>query len=139
MGARFLGFILGNFRNERNTAMNSIQEEIAALEERLRQAELGPNPQFFEEVLADNVVLVSQDGQSGFGKSKVVEAHRPGAKPKFTSVEVNDAQIVDHGSAAVVTSRWTYENSQGRFTLKFMRVWMKKNDHWQIIAGSISN
>jgi len=118
--------------------MNSLEEEIAALEERLRQAELGPNSQFFEEALADQVVLVSEDGQSGFAKSKVVEAHRPSGKPKFTSVEVNDTLIVDHGSAAVVASRWTYQNSQGRFTLKFMRVWMKKNDHWQIIAGSIS-
>ena len=119
--------------------MSSLQEDITALEERLRQAELGPDPQFFEEVLADNAVLISQDGQSGFGKPKVVEAHRLGGNPKFTSVEVNDSDIVDHGSAAVVTSRWTYENGQGRFMLKFMRVWMKKNDNWQIIAGSISN
>ena len=27
-------------------------------------------------------------------------------------VEVNDSQIVDHGCAAVVTSRWTYENAR---------------------------
>ena len=119
--------------------MNSLQEDITALEERLRQAELGPDPQFFEEVLADNAVLVSQDGQSEFGKAMVVEAHRPAGKPKFIGVEVNDSQIVDHGCAAVVTSRWTYENAQGRFTLKFMRVWMKKIDRWQIIAGSICN
>jgi hypothetical protein len=45
---------------------------------------------------------------------------------------------VNHGAAAVVTSRWTYENAQGRLTLKFMRIWMKKNNRWQIIAGSIS-
>ena len=119
--------------------MSPVQTEITAMEERLRQAELGPDPQFFEEALADNAVLVSQDGQAGFAKAKVVEAHRPGKGPKFTRVEVNESQIVDHGNAAVVTSRWTYENLQGRFTLKFMRVWIKKYDRWQIIAGSISN
>ena len=119
--------------------MSPIQNEIAAMEERLRQAELGPDPQFFEAALADNAVLVSQDGQARLAKAQVVEAHRPGKNPKFTRVEVSDSEIVDHGSAAVVTSRWTYENAQGRFTLKFMRVWLKKDAGWQIIAASISN
>jgi hypothetical protein len=119
--------------------MSQVHAEITALEERLRQAELGPDPDFFEQALADNAVLVSQDGQASIPKAKIVEAHRPGKNPKFTNVEVNDTQIVDHGNAAVVTSRWTYENAQGRFTLKFMRVWLKQNDRWQIIAGSIAN
>ena len=119
--------------------MSSVQTEIAALEERLRQAELGPHPEFFQQALADDVVLVSQDGQAGFAKAQVVEAHRPGKEPRFTRVEVSDSEIVDHGNAAVATSRWTYESTQGRFTLKFMRVWLKKDDSWQIIAGSISS
>src|SRR5262245_29432810 len=119
--------------------MSQVRAEITAMEERLRQAELGPDPDFFEQALADNAVLVSQDGEAGMPKAKIVEAHRPGKNPKFTNVEVNDTQIVDHGNTAVVASRWTYENAQGRFTLKFMRVWLKKNDRWQIIAGSIAN
>jgi hypothetical protein len=120
-------------------AMTQVHSEVTAMEERLRQAELGPDPHFFEEALADNAVLVFQDGQAGFWKSKIVEAHRPGKNPKVTEVEVSDSQIVDHGNTAVVTSRWTYENAQGRFTLKFMRVWLKKNERWQIIPGSIAN
>jgi hypothetical protein len=47
-------------------------------------------------------------------------------------------QIVDHGVAAVVTGKGTYENPQFSVTLKFMRVWPKKNNRWQIIAGSVS-
>ena len=50
----------------------STREEIMYLEERLRQAELGPDPAFFEEHLADDVVL---DGMQL--KTRVVEAHRP--------------------------------------------------------------
>ena len=42
--------------------MNSVFEEIRALEERLRQAELGPDPQVLEELLADEAVLVDQSG-----------------------------------------------------------------------------
>ncbi len=118
--------------------MSTVQSEIAALEERLRLAELGPNPKFFEEALADDAVLVSQDGQS-FAKSEVIEAHQPGKGPKFTRVEMSDMKILDHGTAAVVTCRGTYEGPQSSFTLKFMRVWLKNNNRWQIVAGSISN
>ena len=35
----------------REGQMSTVVTEIAALEERLRIAELGPDPQFFEEVL----------------------------------------------------------------------------------------
>ncbi|HEX3071674.1 MAG TPA: nuclear transport factor 2 family protein [Thermoanaerobaculia bacterium] len=119
--------------------MSNVQTEIAALEERLRQAELGPDPSVFEELLADDVILVAQDGQPAFAKKKVVAAHQPGAGPKFTRVDVSDVKIVDHGIVAVVTCNAHYEGPQFTGTLKFMRVWMKKNDRWQIIAGSVAN
>jgi len=115
----------------------STRTEIAALEERLRLAELGPDPEFFEEALADDAVLVS-DGQPSFAKSKVVAAHKPGKGPKFTRVEMTDMDILDHGTAAVVTCQGTYESAQSRARLKFMRVWLKKNKRWQIVAGSIT-
>ena len=108
-------------------------DEIRALEERLRQAELGPDPAFFEEFLADDVLL---DGQ--LAKAKVVEAHRPGKGPKFTRVEMSDWRILDHGTAAVVTCRGVYEGPQGSHALRFLRVWLRKNDRWQIIAGTIA-
>ena len=50
--------------------MNSVQKEIAALEERLRFAELGPDPKFYEEALAHDAVLVSQDGQQSSHASR---------------------------------------------------------------------
>jgi hypothetical protein len=40
---------------------------------------------------------------------------------------------------AVVTCDGAYEGSPSNFTLTFMRVWLKKDGRWQIIAGSISN
>jgi len=117
--------------------LTTVQTEIAGLEERLREAELGPDPDFFEEVLADDAVMVS-DGEPAFAKATVVEAHRPGSKPKFTGVHMSDMQITDHGAAAVVTCRGTYETGDSRVTLKFMRVWLKTENGWRIIAGSIS-
>ena len=46
--------------------------------------------------------------------------------------------IVDHGIAAVVTCQGTYQSPQSSITLKFLRVWLKTNKGWQIIAGSVS-
>ena len=107
--------------------MNTVETVVAELEERLRLAELGPDPKFLDEVLDENVVLTSDDGQP-VSKSKVVDAHRPGKTPKFTRVEMSDMKIIDHGTAAVVTCRGTYEAPQSSVTLKFLRVWVKKNN-----------
>jgi len=115
------------------------RSEIAELEEQLRQAELGPDPAFFERALADEAVLVGQEGQPSRAKAKVVQAHQPGAGPKFTRVEMSDLDIVEHTGAAVVTCKGFYESPKGSVTLKFMRVWLKRDGRWQIIAGSVSN
>ena len=112
--------------------MNTI-DEIKQLEDRLRDAELGPDAAFFQEVLADDVILDRQRA-----KAKVVQAHRPGNGPKFSKVEMSNYDIVDHGLAAVVTCDGTYEGPYGTQTLSFMRVWLKREGRWQIIAGSVS-
>lgn len=117
--------------------MNTVQAEIKALEERLRQAELGPDPAFFQDALADDVVLVS-DGEPAMAKAQVVAAHQPGKGPKFTAVDMSELQIIEHGAVVIVTCRGTYAAGEKRFTLKFMRVWLKQNGRWQIIAGSIA-
>ena len=83
-------------------------------------------------------MLVSPDGHPAFAKRQIVEAHRPGRGPKFTRVEMTDMKIVDHGAAAVVTCQGTYENAESSVTLRFMRVWLKTDQRWQIVAGSIS-
>ena len=106
-------------------------DEITRLEEALRQAELGPDPGFFETYLADDAML---DGQPL--KAKVVEAHRPGGPAKFTRVEMRDFAFVDHGTAVVVTCVGTYENAKGAFDLRFMRVWLRTPEGWRIVAGS---
>src|SRR3954463_7957912 len=112
----------------------SPRDEILVLEEALRQAELAPDPAFFERVLADDAVL---DGVRA--KAKIVAAHQPGGPAKFTRVEMSDVQLVEHGSAVVVTCRGLYEGPGGSHALQFMRVWLKTAAGWQIIAGSVSS
>lgn len=108
-------------------------DEIRALEERLRLAELGPDPAFFEAHLADDAIL---DGKRA--KPMVVAAHQPGGATKFTKVEMSDVEIIDHGTAAVVLCKGAFEGPKGPFSLKFMRIWVKNGDRWQIVAGTVS-
>jgi hypothetical protein len=115
----------------------SIKKEILELEEKLRQAELGPDTKFFVEHLADDAIMIS-DGKLDFIKEKVVESHKPGKGQKFVDVKMTDMKILDHGIAAVVTCKGTYYTQDKVFTLNFMRIWVKKGSKWQIIAGTIS-
>lgn len=112
--------------------------EVAELEERLRQAELRPDPVFFEQVLADDAIVVDEDGRSSMAKRKVVAAHENGNGPRFTSVEVRNMKIIDHGAVAVVTCEATYDGLETQATLQMMRVWAKKDGRWQIVAASVS-
>jgi hypothetical protein len=111
----------------------SALDEIRQLEEALRQAELAPDPQFFEDHLADDALI---DGQRL--KARVVEAHRPGSGsgPKFAKVEMSEFGFAEHGPAVVVTGQGYYEGPQFTGVLKFMRVWLKENARWRIIAAA---
>jgi len=108
-------------------------DEIRALEEQLRHAELAPDPEFFQTVLADDLVLNNRPG-----KTRVVDAHRALQAPKFTRVTMDDLEIREHGNAAVVTCKGTFEGPGWSGTLRFMRVWLKTSGRWQIIAGSVT-
>lgn len=119
--------------------MPAVEDEIARLEEQLREAELGPDPGFFETHLADEAIMLSGDGKSAFAKPQIVEAHRPGNGPKFIRVDTSDVKIIGHERAGVVTCVWTYATADTSFTLRFMRVWVRKAAGWQIVAGTVTN
>jgi len=116
--------------------MISVKSEIESLEEQLKQAELGPDPEFFEKHIDDEMVFVSE-GQASRPKQQIIEMHRPGKGEKFDRVEMSNMMIVEHGATAVVTCQGIYEGPGGTHVLKFMRVWAKKSDGWKIIAGSM--
>jgi len=120
-------------------SMPTLSDEIVVLEEQLRQAELGPDPAFFETHLADDAVMLTGDGKAGFAKHQIVEAHRPGKGPKFIRVEMTEMKITGHECAAVVTCLGTYATADTAFTLRFLRVWVRKAAGWQIVAGTVTN
>jgi hypothetical protein len=52
---------------------------------------------------------------------------------------VTDLQIVEHGNAAVVVCTTRFTGPQFTGALKFMRVWLKQDGRWRIVAGSIAS
>lgn len=112
----------------------STRESILELEEKLKQAELGPDPSFFQQYLDDNMTLL-WNGEVCRPKNHIVEAHKPEKGNKFTKVEMTDMEVVDHGDSAVVTCKGRYEGANGVHEIKFMRVWSRKPEGWRIIAG----
>jgi hypothetical protein len=119
--------------------MPLIEEEIWALEEQLRQAELGPDPAFFETWLADEAVMLTGEGKPALSKRQIVEAHRPGNGPKFVRVEMSEMNIIGQECAAVVTCIGTYATADASFSLRFMRVWVRLAAGWRIVAGTVAN
>jgi hypothetical protein len=117
-------------------ATNSVEDQIREVEERLRQAELGPDPGVFEALLDEHMVL-AVDGQMSMPKKFIVEKHTPGSAQKFDRVELRDMEVIDHGMTAVATCTGDFEGPNGRFVFKFMRVWAKKDDGWKIVAGAM--
>ena len=114
--------------------MNS-RDEILELEERLSDAELGPDQRVFQELLDDEVILVAQDGVP-LTKAMVVEAHDPSKGRKFERVERSDVRVVEKGAAVVVMCRMRYFTASSSFALKFVRVWLR-TDRWRIIAAAV--
>lgn len=118
--------------------MSSVEKEIAELEELLRQADLKPNPNFFQTYLDDQMVLMV-DGDICSPKAFIVDKHQPNKAQKFDRVEVTDMKILEQGDTAIVTGYGNYEGPDGRLAMNFMRIWVKKEDGWKIVAGSMTH
>jgi len=120
--------------------MSSVEAEILELEERLRQADLAPDPEFFQKYFDDQLVLMA-DGDicSHSPKAYIVDRHKPDRALKFDRVEIADLKIMEQGNAAVVTGFSSYKGPSGSFSMNFMRVWVKKPEGWKVVAGSITH
>lgn len=59
-------------------------------------------------------------------------------RAEVTSVEMSDFETEDHGNAVIVLCKGKYVGPQWSGALKFMRIWLKKDGRWKIIAATTS-
>jgi ketosteroid isomerase-like protein len=114
---------------------------IENLEEKLRQAMLASDVAVLDELIADDLVWTMHTG-SVSSKQDDLEAHRSG-NFRFTKLEISDRQIHPFSSDCVVITlkaEMAGIHSDQAFSeaYRFTRVWMKRQNCWQIIAGHVS-
>jgi ketosteroid isomerase-like protein len=113
---------------------------IENLEEKLRQAMLSSDVSALDELIADDLVFTMHTGLV-VNKQYDLQAHRSGIF-RFTKLDISDRQIHQYGDCVVVTLKVeaTGTDSGQAFeeTYRFTRVWVQRQNYWQIVAGHVS-
>ncbi len=118
----------------------SVEEEVLAAEEGLRLGDAGPDPdtgRAFEELLADDVLFIQSEGQTGGHKAVVVAAHRPPRGKTFSSVRLSEVLLRDLGSAVAVACRTDYTIGERAFAIRTLRLWQQRGTTWQVVVVAL--
>jgi ketosteroid isomerase-like protein len=113
---------------------------IEDLEEKLRHAMLTSDVAVLDELIADDLVWTMHTGNVA-NKQFDLEMHRSGIF-RFTSLDISDRQIHLYGDCVVVTLKMDaagiYDGQAFSETYRFTRVWVQRQNRWQIVAGHVS-
>lgn len=114
---------------------------IAALEEKLQHAMLASDVDVLDELIADDLVWTMHTGFIG-NKQYDLEAHRSGIF-RYTKLEISDRQIHPFSQDCVVVIlkaeiTGTLNGQAFSEPYRFTRVWLRRQDRWQIAAGHVS-
>lgn len=118
-----------------------VNTTIENLEETLCQAMLTSNVPVLDELIADDLVWTMPTGVVA-NKQDDLEAHRSGIF-KFTKVGVSDRQIHPYRDDCVVVTfhaelAGSVSDEPFAASFRFTRVWLQRQDRWQIVAGHVS-
>lgn len=114
---------------------------IENLEEKLRHAMLTSDVAVLDELIADDLVWTMHTGFVG-DKQYDLDAHRSGIF-RFTKLDISDRQIHPYSSDCVVVTLkaeidGTLSGQAFSETYRFTRVWLQRQNRWQIAAGHVS-
>lgn len=123
------------------TQHDSPESEIIECEARLRDAQLASNVAQLDELIADDLLFVDMSGQLAT-KAMDLEAHRSGTL-RLTQSELKEQQIRCLSDAVAVAVAkialvGTYAGDQFSGEFRYTRVWQKRRQGWQIVAGHMS-
>jgi len=118
----------------------SIDDEILACEEELRQAQLKGDVAVLDRLLDDRLLFTSIDGTLA-SKSDDLTLHRTG-RLRITRMDPSDRHILHLGATSVVSvlmgAGAILNGVPIAATLRYTRVWHKCADGWQLVAGHMS-
>jgi ketosteroid isomerase-like protein len=114
---------------------------IENLEDKLQQAMLTSNVSVLDDLIADDLVWTMHTGVVA-NKQDDLEAHRTGVF-RFTKVEISDRKIHPYSNDCVVVTlkaelAGTLGDQAFSAPYRFTRIWLQRQNRWQIIAGHVS-
>jgi ketosteroid isomerase-like protein len=114
---------------------------IEHLEEKLQHAMLNSDVAVLDELIADDLVWTMHTGFIG-NKQYDLQAHRSGIF-QYTKLEISDRQIHPYSSDCVVVTLKAeidgiFNGQAFSETYRFTRVWLQRQNRWQIAAGHVS-
>lgn len=123
------------------SAENDYSDEIARVEEELRQAMLNGDVPTLDRLISDRLMFAGPDGQLAT-KADDLHAHRQRIV-RFVRHEPDQVEMRRVSTACVVVSQRTYLEVDVAGTVhrgwhRYTRVWIREDDAWRILAGQVS-
>ena len=113
------------------------QAEVRHVQNELIRAYMENDPAGLDRLLAVEYTFTDDLG-SVVNKGQILRSFRSGERRIF-SYKLQDDEVRVYGNAAVMTYRYaskeTYKGKDDSCECRITRVFVKKNGHWQIVAG----
>jgi ketosteroid isomerase-like protein len=117
-----------------------IEEEVKKISQAYDQAWLRQDAAAFERLLADDAILVDENGRLTT-KAEVIANAKSGAV-KFEVGKSEDVKRYFYGNTVVTTGRWTEKSTnngrQVNSTMQNTTVYAKRNGNWQVVADQVT-
>lgn len=119
----------------------TVDEEILACEEQLRQAQLASDVTVLERLLDDDLVFTSIDGTLA-SKSDDLALHGSG-RLRITRMNPLEHRLLHLGDTSVVNVKMDasaiVDGAPVSGILRYTRIWHKRPEGWRIVAGHMSS
>jgi ketosteroid isomerase-like protein len=119
--------------------MNDLEKEIINLEEELTQTEMRLDIEALDRIYADDIMVTAPIGISVDKPAVMTEIRQAADKAIVGRYDKDDLKVRSYGDSAAVssyrmTADATFEGKMIKRQLCITNVWLKRKDHWQIIA-----
>lgn len=118
--------------------MNEVEREIVKLEEELTQTEMRVDVEALGRIYADDIMVTAPIGICVDKPAVMAEIRQAAEKAIVGRYDKDDLKVRAYGDTAVSSYRMSaeamFEGMEIKRKLCITNVWMKRNDHWQIVA-----
>ena len=118
--------------------MNNTEDEIRKLEEALTQTEMRVDVAALDRIYADDIMVTAPIGICVDKPAVMSEIRLAADKAVVGRFDKDDLKVRAYGDTAVssyrMTAEATFEGTEIKRQLCITNVWMKRNEHWQIVA-----